>query len=71
MRMKALFGGLAAATLAAQPIVAAEASRPAAPVEGQSELGGDGSLIGILVFVAVVAAFYFVASEDNGDPISA
>lgn len=65
MRMKALFGGLAAAALMAQPISAATASRAASSVEGENALGGEGSFIGIAVFAAVVAAFYLIASSDD------
>jgi hypothetical protein len=64
MRMKALLGGLAAAALAAQPISAAAVSR-AAPVEGENALGGEGGLVGLAIFAAVVAAFYFIASSDD------
>ena len=71
MRMKALLGGLAAAALAAQPVAAAEMSRASAPAEGESAMGGEGGLIGLAVFVAVVAAFFFIASSDNDDPVSA
>lgn len=73
MRMKALLGGIAAATLAAQPVAAAAVSRDAPSTEGASALGGDGDggLIGILVFAAIVAAFYFIAQSDNDEPVSA
>jgi hypothetical protein len=70
MRMKALLGGLAAAALAAQPISAAAISRAAPSTEGENAMGGDSGLLGIAVFVAVVAAFYLVASTDD-DPVSA
>ena len=70
MRMKALLGGLAAAALAAQPISAAAVSRAAPAAEGENAMGGEGSFLGIAIFVAVVAAFYFVASSDD-DPVSA
>lgn len=71
MRMKALLGGLAAAALAAQPISAAAVARAAPATEGESALGGDGSLLGIGVFVALVAAFFLIAVSDNDEPISA
>lgn len=68
MRTKALLGGLAAATLAAQPIAATASSYAAAPVEGENAMGGEGSgLLGIGVFVAVVAAFYLIADSDDSD----
>lgn len=75
MRIKALFGGLVAATLAAQPISAAAVTRAAPSTEGANALGDgeSGAFIGIAVFAALVAAFYFIASEDDGndDPVSA
>lgn len=72
MRMKALLGGFAAAALAAQPISAAAVSRAAAPSESESELGGSGALLGILVFAALVAGFLIIGeSDENDEPISA
>lgn len=70
MRMKALLGGLAAATLAAQPIAATASSRVAASVESENAMGGESSLLGLGVFIAVVAAFYLIASSDD-EPVSA
>ena len=70
MRFKAMLGGLAAATLAAQPLAAADVSRAAPTVEGESEMGGGVGLLGIAIFVAIVAAVYFIA-ESEDDPISA
>ena len=72
MRIKALLGGFAAAALAAQPIAAAAVTRAAPSTEGENALGGEnGGLLGIGIFIAVVAAFYFIAVQDNDEPISA
>lgn len=65
MRMKALLGGLAAATLVAQPIAATASSRVASSVEGENAMGGESSILGLGIFVAVVAAFYLIASSDD------
>lgn len=73
MRIKALFGGLAAAALAAQPISAAAVSRSAPSGDGESALGGESGLLGVLVFAALVGGFYLIGSSDDNDdePVSA
>jgi len=70
MRLKALLGGLAAATLAAQPLAATASFRAAAPSESENALGAESGLIGIAIFAAVVATFYVLA-ESNDEPVSA
>lgn len=73
MRIAKLSAAAAALALAATPIVAqADASRLAAPVVGESELGGlnNGSQFAIIALVAGVIAGLIVIT-DSDDPVSA
>lgn len=70
MVRKLLIAG-AAASLIAGPLAAQQGianARQSAPVEGESELGGNSPLI-YLIGVAVVAASIVFLSE-NDDPVS-
>ena len=66
-----LMGAAAAASLAAAPVLsAAAADRPAAPVSGESELGGGGALW--FVAIGILAAFIAITvSNDDDEPVSA
>lgn len=57
-----------AASLAIAPIAAQAADRVAAPVEGESELAGNGGAI--LAALAVVAIGVFIFATDDDGPVS-
>ncbi len=64
MRIRtALTAMAAAAAVAATPLAAAQA-RTSMPVEGESEMGGS-AFAGIGIFVAIVAAIYFIADSED------
>lgn len=54
--------GLAAAPLASQAL-----ARDAAPVEGESALGGTGAILGAMG-VAVIVATIILVTDGNDDP---
>lgn len=71
MKFRTLAAAAAAMSLATAPAVAAPTmSRAAAPVEAQNELGGSGTIIGILAVAAIIAAVV-IAAGGNNNPISA
>lgn len=61
---RAIALGTAAAALVAAPVAAA-GDRAIAPVEGESELGGSGLVIGLLGAAAVIAAIILIADDDD------
>lgn len=74
MFKRGLVAAVAAASLMAGPAVAqssasklsvAQSVRAGAAVDGESKLAGGGALIGVLVFVAAVAAVYFIAENED------
>lgn len=74
---KRFMAAAAAASLVAAPAVAqssasklsvAQSARAGATAKGENLFGG-GALVGVLVFVAAVAAIYFIA-EGNDEPNS-
>lgn len=65
MRIRTALTAVAAAAVAATPLAAAQA-RTSMPVEGESELGGS-ALAGVAIFVALVAAIYFIADSNDAD----
>ena len=81
MKFRNLFAATAALSMAASPALAQSApsvDRAAAPVAGESEMGGEagagGILLAILAAAAVVAGIVIAVGgdEDDGDdPISA
>ncbi|ALE17195.1 hypothetical protein AMC99_01907 [Altererythrobacter epoxidivorans] len=77
MKFRNLAAATAALSLAASPAVAEAAlDRGAAPVEGASELGGDGNgsgiILAILAAAAIIAGIVIAAgSGGDDDPISA
>lgn len=80
MKFRNLFAATAALSMAASPVLAQSAptvDRAAAPVAGESELGGDsgggGILLAILAAAAVIAGIVIAVGGDDedDDPISA
>jgi hypothetical protein len=79
MKFRNLLAATAALSMAASPAIAQSApsvDRAAAPVAGESEMGGDadgtGIILAILAVAAVVAGIVIAVGDDeDGDPISA
>ena len=75
MKFRNVLAATAALTLVAAPAVAeASYERVVAPVEGEAELGGNGSgiVIGILAAAAIIAGIIVaVDSNDDDEAISA
>ncbi len=73
MKFRNIAVATAALSLAATPAIAEAAFSPAvAPVEGESELGGEnGILIAVLAGAAVIAGIIIIADDDDDAPISA
>jgi len=62
---------VAALTLTTSPVLAqATVDRAAAPVEGESEMGGSSSLLLILAIVLFGAGIYFLIDNDDDEPNS-
>ena len=73
MKIRNLALATAALSLAASPAIAEAAfDRSAAPVEGGSELGDDGSgiIIAILAAAAIIAGIIIAADGGDDDPVS-
>lgn len=73
MKLKSLILGAAASAVALAPVTASAvvAPRAAAPIEGESQFGGEqGVLLGLLGAAALVALIVVVADGDD-DPVSA
>ncbi len=78
MKFRNLLAATAALSMAASPAIAQSApsvDRAAAPVAGESELGGDsggGVILAILAAAAVIAGIVIaVGGDEDDDPISA
>nr|WP_298926002.1 hypothetical protein [uncultured Erythrobacter sp.] len=71
MKFRNLALATAAVSLAASPAIAEAAfERTSAPVEGESELEGEGGiLIALLAAAAVIAGIIVIASGDDGDDL--
>ena len=70
MKIRGTLAALAAVSLAAAPAVAeANFDRLSAPVEGESEAGGGGTLLGIFAAVAIIGGIIVAAGGDD-TPIS-
>ncbi|GAA4051800.1 hypothetical protein [Parerythrobacter jejuensis] len=72
MKFRNVLAATAALSLAAAPAVAeASFARTAAPVEGESEAGGSGIVIGILAAAALIGGIIIAAGGSDNDPVSA
>lgn len=61
----------AALSLATAPAIAqADFARAAAPIEGESEMGGSGIILGILAAAAVIAGVVIAADGGSDDSVS-
>ncbi len=73
MKFRTLAAATAAVSLAATPAIAEAAfDRSAAPVEGESEIGGgsSGIIIALLAAAAVIGGI-IIAADGDDDPVSA
>lgn len=71
MKFRTLAAAAAAVSLAAAPAVAqSNVSRDAAPVAGESEVGGSGVILGVLAAAAIIAGIIIAADGGNDEPIS-
>lgn len=69
MKFRTLAAAAALTSLVATPVVAAD--RDAAPVSGESEIGGGSWLIGILAAAAFIFAIVIAVDSGNeDDPVS-
>ncbi|OGS51426.1 MAG: hypothetical protein A3J40_03205 [Erythrobacter sp. RIFCSPHIGHO2_12_FULL_63_10] len=71
MKFRTLAAALAVVSLAASPAIAESAfSRATTSVEGESELGGSGTLIALLAAAAIIAGIYFAVDGGSDNPVS-
>ncbi|WP_427969193.1 hypothetical protein [Altererythrobacter sp.] len=72
MKFRKIAAATAVVSLAASPAIAEAAfSRTAAPVEGESEIGGgSGILIAILAAAAVIGGIIIAADGGDDEPVS-
>ena len=71
MKFRTMAAAVAALTLTTSPVLAqATVDRTAAPVEGESEMGGSSSLLLILAVVLFGAGIYFLVDNDDDEPNS-
>ena len=71
MKFRTLAAALAVVSLAASPAIAESAfNRAASSVEGESELGGSGTLIALLAAAAIIAGIYFAVDGGSDNPVS-
>lgn len=69
MKFRTLAAAAAVTTMVAAPVIAAD--RPAAPVSGESEMGGS-IVLGLLAAAAIIAGIYIAVDSGNeDDPVSA
>ncbi len=73
MKLRTFLAATAAVSLAASPAIA-QADRAAAPVTGESELGGEGSgtgvILALLAAAAIIAGIVIAADNDDDTPTS-
>lgn len=70
MKIRGALAAVAAVSLAAAPAVAeANFDRLSAPVEGESEAGGGGTLLGVFAAIAIIGGIIIAAGGDE-TPIS-
>ncbi len=74
MKFRNLLAATAAVSLAASPALAQSADRAAAPVEGESRLGGDdggaGIILALLAAAAIIAGIVIAGGNDDDTPAS-
>ena len=71
MKLRTLAAATAVVSLAASPAIAETAfQRTAAPVEGESELGGSGTLLALLAAAAVIGGIIIAADGSDDAPVS-
>ena len=71
MKLRTLAAATAVVSLAASPAIAETAfQRSAAPVEGESELGGSGILLAVLAAAAVIGGIIIAVDDDDDDAVS-
>lgn len=72
MRFKTLTLAAGAAALVAAPVAiqAQVADRAAAPVDGESELAGQGTIIGVIALAVLAGFIALTASDDDDLPVS-
>lgn len=72
MKFRGVLAAAAAVSLAAAPAVAeANFARTSAPVEGESEAGGSGALLGIFAAVAIIGGIIVAAGGGDDQAVSA
>lgn len=69
MKFRSLAAAAAALSLTASPVLAAEVSRAAAPVAGESEFAG-GSFLLILAIALMGLGVYLLVDEEDDTPTS-
>jgi hypothetical protein len=65
MRMRDTIAAVGALLLSAGPALAQSAQRAAEPVEGQSDLFGQSTLLTIVLIVALGLGIFFLVDDDN------
>lgn len=71
MKIRNIVAAAAAITLAASPaVVQANVERTAAPIEGESELGGSSLILAALAAAAVIGGL-FIVLDDEEEAVSA
>lgn len=72
MKLRTLAAAAAAITIAATPAIAeASMDRAAAPLSGESKLGGSGTILALLAAAAIIAGIVILADGGSDDPVSA
>ena len=70
MKIRTMVAAAAALSLVAAPaVVEISADRAAAPVEGESELGG-GVILGVAAVAAIIGGIIIAADTDDDTPVS-
>ena len=70
MKFRSLTAAAAALSLTASPVLAADVSRAAAPVAGESEYAGGGSFLLILALALMGVGLYLLVDEEDDEPTS-
>lgn len=70
MKFRNMAAAVAALTMTASPVLAADVSRSAAPVAGESQMGGESSILLVLAVVLAGLGIYLLADNGNDHPNS-